>query len=109
MLVVWQGRGPIALVALMIPMALMTIGLLIFSRLEDITPPAKCALVIGPLVVGCLLAGGICYRWGRRLNVNQNSHTLYGIPLQHWALIYWGVAVAGIILILVVLSGSRQH
>jgi hypothetical protein len=100
MFITWQGRGPIALIALIIPMALMTIGLLVFLRLEEIGPLAKATLVCAPMVVGSVLAGGVCYRYGRRLNKDQNIHTLYGIPLQHWALIYWSIAAGGIVLFL---------
>ena len=106
--VIWQGRGPIALVALIIPMALMTIGLLVFSHLEDISPLMKVLWVGAPLVLGCLIAGGICHRWGRRLNKDQNLHTLYYIPLQHWAFIYWGIALGGIILVVIGLIRSSQ-
>jgi MFS family permease len=97
MLIIWQGRGPIALIALAIPMALVTIGLFVSLRIEDLSRRAIAAWVFTPLVVGSVLAGMVCLRYGRRLNKDRNLHSLYGIPLQHWALIYWGVAALGIV------------
>ena len=109
MLIVWRGRGPIALVAVTIPMALMTVGLLVFLRMENIGPLTKAALICVPIVLGSVLAGLVCYAFGRRLNSGENTHTLYGIPLQHWAWIYWGIAVGGVILFFLGPSQSSQH
>jgi MFS family permease len=109
MFINWQGRGPIALVALTIPMALMTIGLFVSLKIEGISRSATAALVFAPLVIGLVLAGLVCRTYGRRLNREQNVHTLYGIPLQHWAWIYWGAGALAIVIYLMGTIRSSQH
>ena len=86
MFVDWRGWGPLALVALFLPL-LSCIGLI------DKNP-----LWFG-LVCGLALLGGgvICWTCGRHWNRLATEHSVYGIPLQYWGMLY--MAFGGLLLL----------
>src|SRR5262245_21691083 len=93
-MVIWQGRGLIALVVPFFPLAL-------FIALADMNLPLAFTLSGITLVA----SGGVCWHFGRKWNRAQTSnaddtedwceypssnatkHSLYFIPLQYWGLL----------------------
>ncbi|MGK5557228.1 hypothetical protein ACSNOI_37025 [Actinomadura kijaniata] len=88
MLIVWTGLG-IVLVPL-----LMAAGIVGAATLEEWFGPigATAGLVLGTVLLIVV---------GRAVNRHGNEHTLYGIPVQHWAWIQGFFAVFSVVLILI--------
>jgi hypothetical protein len=81
MIFVWRGWGPLALVALLLPLASC-------AGLMDWHPVAA-----GTLAGWTLAAGGLaCRHYGRKWNRGSNLHMLYWIPLEYWG---WAYLVLG--------------
>lgn len=77
MFFVWRGWGPVALVALILPLASC-------AGLMDWNP-----LVATTSFGWSLLAGGlVCRHYGRKWNEGSGTHMMYWIPLEYWGWCY---------------------
>jgi hypothetical protein len=93
MILIWRGRGIVALLGLFLPLGSCA-GLLDWSPLV--------AFVVGGLT---LFAGGVaCRHFGRKWNQGSGIHTLYFLPMEWWGWVYmivgaffFLVSVAGLI------------
>ncbi|NDU77645.1 hypothetical protein GWI34_34290 [Actinomadura sp. DSM 109109] len=88
MLIVWTGLG-----ILIVPL-LMGTGIVGAVILEGLFGPigASVGLAVGTVLIIVV---------GRAVNRDGNEHTLYGIPVQHWAWIQGLFAVFGVVLALI--------
>ena len=78
MIVVWRGRGLVALAAAILP-------LLPCAGLVDLNNPALYFIAPGG---ASILVGLVCWRLGKRWNQGSGYHSLYWIPLETWGWIY---------------------
>ncbi|GAA2441569.1 hypothetical protein GCM10010191_67250 [Actinomadura vinacea] len=88
MLIVWTGLG-----LLVVPL-LMGGGIVGAVVLEGLVGPIGATVALG---IGTVLLVVV----GRVMNRAYNEHTLYGIPIQHWAWIQGFFAVFSVVLLLV--------
>src|SRR5262245_55435888 len=90
-MIVYTGNGPMAFAAVLIVVVLA----LPFGLLDNWygPHPVLAALRTAAFLTGFALAGLWCWKYGRRWNKEANLHTVYGIPLQHFAFAYWGFGI----------------
>lgn len=87
--IVYTGDGPLVFAPLLVvfggPVMVQVLG-------EPLIGPGLVIRsLIGVLLLGGLaLSGSWCWRRGRRLNAHGTLHTVYFIPFQYFAFVYWG-------------------
>jgi hypothetical protein len=84
---VWRGWGPLAAVAVFLPLASCA-GLMDWN-------PMVALLTFG---IATIAAGVVCRHFGRKWNQGSGFHMMYWIPLEIWGWIY--VIVGGLFAIL---------
>ena len=77
MIIVWRGRGFLALVATFLPLASC-------AGLMDFNP----VLAVSLAGIATLGGGLACRHYGRKWNQGSGFHTMYWIPLEIWGWIY---------------------
>lgn len=77
MIFVWRGWGPLALVALFVPLASC-------GGLMDWNPVAAIAVTGLTMVAG----GLACRHYGRKWNQGSGFHMMYWVPLEYWGWVY---------------------
>lgn len=87
LIIVWTGLG-----LLVVPL-LMGVGIVGAILLENLIGPV--GMPVG-LAIGTILLVVL----GRAMNRDYNEHSLYGIPVQHWAWIQGFFTVFSVVLIL---------
>ena len=81
MIIVWRGLG------FLVPVPVL-LALLIASQF-----PAHESLAGG---IALLVSAAPMWFMGKRLNRESNVHSLYGIPMQYWAIV---IAISGVLVI----------
>jgi len=84
--VVWTGLG-------LLVFPLFGLGIVAAVVLDGVVGPV--GTTVG-LVIGTAVLAGV----GRLMNRDGNEHTLYGIPVQHWAWIQGLFAALSVVLML---------
>lgn len=96
-MIVYTGNGPLVFAAALI---VIVVGLPCALLEKWYGPhPALGALRLMGFLAGLTLAGLWCWIYGRRWNKEATLHTVYGIPFQYFAFVYWGFGLfcAGIV------------
>ncbi len=95
MIFVWRGWGPVAVVAVFLPLASC-------AGLMDWNP------MVAILSFGVsLVAGGLaCRHYGLKWNQGSGFHTMYWIPLEIWGWIY--IAAGGFFAVLATIALVKQ-
>jgi hypothetical protein len=87
-MIIYTGNGPLVFVGLLIVFGVF-VPVVVFTQWLG-THPALSVLRMLGFLVGCGIAGQWCWRSGRKWNKDGNLHTVYDIPFQHFAFVYWG-------------------
>lgn len=88
-MIVYTGDGPQVFAPLFVVIGGPVIVVLLGEPLIGPGPVLRSlmwALFLGSLA----LSGSWCWRRGRRMNAHGTRHTVYFVPFQYFAFVYWG-------------------